>query len=131
MKPESIQTYANFLESRGYAPLWKVSYYEKLSPYFIEFLVVWTLFTLHNSIELSTEISTSREDPYLVSMSVARQMLGCYRLPSMPCASFFHPLLRRFRLSKYRSDQGGLLYKQDLRLIEADALPYCGAANEG
>ena len=32
--------------------LWKVSYYEKLSPYFIRLLVVWTRFTLHNSVKL-------------------------------------------------------------------------------
>ena len=44
----------------------------------------------------------------------------------MPYASFFRLLWRIFRLLIYRNDQEGLLYKQDLRLIEADALPYCG-----
>ena len=63
------------IKSKRWSRLWKVSYYEKLSPYFIGILVVWTHFTLHNSIELSTKISTSREDLYPVSMSVARQML--------------------------------------------------------
>ena len=60
-------------KSEGWSWLWKVSYYEKLSPYFIGFLVVWTLITLHNSVELSTKISTSREDPYSVSTLVVRQ----------------------------------------------------------
>lgn len=84
-------------KSERWSGLWKVSYYEKLSPYFIGILVVWTHFTLHNSIELSIKISTSREDLYPVSMSVARQMLDCYRLPSMLFASFFRLLLRRSR----------------------------------
>lgn len=91
-----MQSYRNRKpKRRGW--LWKVSYYEKLSPYFIGILVVWTHFTLHNSIELSIKISTSREDLYPVSMSVARQMLDCYRLPSMLFASFFRLLLRRSR----------------------------------